>query len=227
MATTNESKSHNKIGHRQSFRNWISLTLSVIAILVSGSVAYWGTLQPFSLEIWVDPIVQIQHRNNFGVHTNVSFRNESPKSGLVTALAMVINRSENPEDRYLLVFAGFRKLEMVDSSVAVYRTLEEHLPVFIEPRQWALRTASFIYDTAEQFPISMGTYDFEILVWTNYEERARYREVKKFFVDADILAKYQDRREKGSTWLEPILSVGSVPKSSKKLTNAEYQSLIR
>ena len=215
-----------QVGRWTNVRSWISLAASVIAVGVTGIVAYWGTLKPFSLGVWVDPVVQIQHQKNLGVQINLSFRNESPRSGLVSGLAMVMNKSENPEDKYLLTCIGFKTYERVDSATAVYRPTGEQLPVLIGSRQWASRTAGFVYTASEQFPISMGTYDCQVLVWTDYEERARFSESMKFEITAEILDTYEDRRDRGSTWLEPIPTVGTVPLESEKLSTAEYEALI-
>jgi endo-1,4-beta-mannosidase len=169
----------------------------------------------------MSPVVQIQHKENFGLYVDLAFQNQSPTGGLITDLVLVINRQETPEDKYLLQSIGFRTIDQQ----GVYRYSEEQMPIFLRPTQWEARTVNFLYVNPEQFPISTGTYVAEVLIWVDYQYKARYCATCRFEISADMLNIYLDRRERGSTFLQPITVVGADVQRSKKITDQEYSGL--
>jgi hypothetical protein len=196
--------------------------MAVAAFIFSVYVTYRTSLKPFSVVTWIEPVVQLHHKGNLGVYLDFSFWNDSPRPGLITGLAVVLYRTESAEDKYMLELNSFR----VADSTGVYHDSEERLPVFLEPWQWTSRTASFIYEDSQQFPIAMGTYNCELLVWVNHEERSRYRSGRRFDISLDNLSTYAKRRDAGSTTLEPIVTVGATLLKAHKLSKEEYESLV-
>ncbi len=67
----------------------------------------------------------------------------------------------------------------------------------------------------------------EVLIWVNYEDRARYQGALRFDINADMLATYQELRDKGSTKLQLIPVVGAPSLESKRISETEYMMLKR
>jgi hypothetical protein len=199
--------------------SYATITISVVALVVSSLTSYNNSLKPFELSVRVSPQMQIQFKGNLGLYMDVDFFNKSPKNGLITELALVLYKITAAEDKYLLEMNSFRVLD----TNGIYRPSQEELPIFLVPWQRSSRTISFIYDIPnEQFPVSMGTYECELLVWIDDEYVPKYREKLRFELTADILNVYLARREKQSTTLQPISIVGYTQFKSRKLTTQEY-----
>lgn len=200
----------------------VALLVSAGALLVSILVGYKGTLQPFMLRFWLSPVVQLQHKGNLGLYIDFTVQNPSPASGIINEMVLVVHRLETPQDRYLLQCIGF----MASDERGIAWTLsEEQLPIFMGPGQSAFRTANFLYTNEEHFPIATGVYVAELLVWTDYEPRARYAPTCEFQVSADMLAKYQEWRMKGLTRLQKVPIVGARHLECRKISEAEYREL--
>lgn len=196
----------------------VSIVLSILAVSFSGITTYKNLLKPFELAIRVYNPIQIQYKDNLGLYLNVNFFNKSPQNGLITQVALVLYKTYSPEDKYLLTLSGLRVLKDF-----VYTESEEQLPLFFQPWQRSSKTMSFLYDVkGEEFPISMGTYVCELLVWTEEGMKPKYVEAFKFEITSDLLDRYKERRKGKSTTLEPINIVGYTPFKSKKLTDEEY-----
>lgn len=213
----------NKDGrNRKVQKNWlgyVSILISAIALIVSFGVAYQNALKPFQLAIHIDPTMLIQHKGNLGLYLTADFFNNSPKNGQVTQLGLVLYKRGSEEDKYLLTLMGFR----VIAEDGNYKASEEELPLVLQSWQRNSRTMNFIYMVLDEpFPLSSGTYIGELLVWTDYSEKSQYVEHFKFDITGDILKAYLERKELGSTTLEPFTVVGYTPLKSKKLANEEY-----
>jgi hypothetical protein len=200
----------------------VPYVFSFLALLIAALQAYNDSLKPFALRTWVSPSVFVQHRDNLGIYVEFAVQNHSPTSGIISRVALVLSRADTPEERYLLAFAGYR----VEQRRGVWGPLDPAVtqprPLFLDPNQWELRTAHFLYTNEEEFPIASGAYKAELFIWTDYETKPRYREETTFVVSADILTTYLGARERGSTVLQSIECVGAQPSVGKKLTNAEY-----
>jgi len=208
-------KSKNVLGY-------VSIMIAEIALAISILTSYRNVLKPFELVIRIDPQMQIQHKTNLGLYVHVDLFNKSPTNGLITQVALILYKTASIENKYLLTFNSFR---VIDKD-GVYSASEEELPLFFEPWERKTKVMSFIFDIRdEEFPVSTGTYACELLVWTDCSKMARYVEEFKFEISADVLSAYLDRREKGSTTLEPIDIVGYTRLKSKKLTEEEYKQL--
>ncbi len=210
-----ESKSKNILGI-------FSIIFSGIALLISGLVAYNTALKSFDLAIRIDPAIQIQHKGNFGIYLDVNFFNRSPKNGLITQLAVILYRTNSIEDKYLLSLSSFRVL---NQDGVTYGYSQDRLPIFLQPWQRNNKVASFIYQTEDDFPISMGTYVCELLAWTDDGSKPKYIKEIKFEITADILNRYLERRKAGSVTLEPANVIGYTSLKARKLTVEEYKQL--
>ena len=213
---------------RKDSGNRASLVLSLIAIfvsVVSAGVIFWTSYstiwKSLDLELRVYPTIQIQHKGNLGIYLDVTFINESPQLGIVSETGVVLYKVDNPDDKYLLEFVGFRKLE----DKRVYRDAEDKLPMAVPPNQWSARTLNYLYKMDDEFPISPGTYVCELHVWTNYETVAEYSKVFKFEISSDILDGYKKLRDVASSSLQSITISGHVSLESKKLSLDEYRQL--
>jgi len=161
----------------------VSIVLSILAVSFSGITTYKNLLKPFELAIRVYNPIQIQYKDNLGLYLNVNFFNKSPQNGLITQVALVLYKTYSPEDKYLLTLSGLRVLKDF-----VYTESEEQLPLFFQPWQRSSKTMSFLYDVkGEEFPISMGTYVCELLVWTEEGMKPKYVEAFKFEITSDLL----------------------------------------
>ncbi len=125
---------------RAALATWAPIVISILALVISGIVAYGTALKPFSLRFWISPYVQIQHKGNLGLYVDLAFQNESPRSGLVTNLVLTLDRQETREDKYLLLPMGFRTVDRE----GVYRDSEEQMPIFLCSGQWEARTVNFL-----------------------------------------------------------------------------------
>lgn len=211
----NRRESRSRLGH-------VSILISVIALFVSFGVAYKNVLKPFELVIHINPAMQIQHKTNFGLYLIADFFNNSPNNGQITQLGVVLYKTGSEEDKYLLTLLGFR---VIDSS-GIYSSSEEELPLFFQPWQRQSKTMNFIYRIRdEEFPLASGTYVGELLLWTDYGQRPKYICNFKFNVTGDALKAYLDRKQSGSTTLEPLTIVGYTPMKSRKLTPEDYKRL--
>jgi len=209
----------------------VALKYSQKATKISEDVAYQTVLRPFSLDIRVSPFVHIQYKNNFGIYLQTFFYNDSPVNGQISQFAFIINNISTPEDKYLLTLDSFRLLEIPsadgDSIIATFKNTFESVPIFIEKNQIFARALNFVYNNEEQFPISMGVYECELLVWVNNEEKTYYKELFKFEITSDTLDEYKKRRAENSTFLgSQIYFTGYTPPlTSKKITKQEYLEL--
>jgi hypothetical protein len=204
---------------------YVSLAVALLSLTVSGAVAYRTSLAPFAPRIWIYPVIQMQHKTNLGLYLDVTFRNGSPTAGLVSEMALILSRPGSEEDRYLLNFAGFRTRDE-EGVYGVYGGSEDRLPLKLAPHQWTSKTLSFIYLSPDHFPISTGTFNCQLLVWVNYENRARYTETRRFEISAEVLERYTELRESGSTQLQSIEVVGAKKLESRKLSEGEYDLLL-
>jgi hypothetical protein len=205
--------------------NWlgyISIIISVVALAVSFFVAYRNVLKPFELTIHVDPTIHIQHKTNFGLYLQTDFFNNSPSYGQITQLGLVVYKRGSEEDKFLLTLFAFP----VIGANGVYTDSQEKLPLFFQPWQRSSKTMNFIYLVKDEpFPLASGTYDGELMVWTTYDTKPTYVESFKFDISGELLKVYMDRKEWGSTTLEPLSIVGYTPLKSQKLTPDEYERL--
>ena len=202
--------------------SYLSICLSGIALFISFAVGYNTVLKPFALTVRIDPNLQMQHKINLGLYLHVDFFNNSPKNGQVTEAALILYKVGSEEDKYLLTLLGFR----VVGEDGVWSESEERLPLFFKPWQRQTKSMNFLHLIEEQqFPLASGTYLGELLIWTRYEAQPRYVEHFKFNVSGDLLKAYMQRKELGSTTLEPLTIVGYTPLKSKKLTDEEYKRL--
>ncbi len=199
----------------------VSLGLSLLAFTLSGLVAYYSLLKPFSLDIYVDPLVQIQHKSNFGIYLTLDLYNNTPGSGMISKACLIMNNKNNIRDKFLLEFDSFRVMK----DNVVYVTSEQKIPVFFESNKREIKIMSFLYNYDKQFPISMGIYNCELLVWINNEDKVTYKKVFQIDISSDILDDYKKFRDAGSTNLIPIDVVGYTPLKSKKITANEYKML--
>jgi len=117
------------------------------------------------------------------LYFHIAFKNEAPTVGIITDLALVLNKSESHGEKYLFVFNGFRFLD----STGVFMDSEERLPIILGPSQWDSRTTRFIYMTSEEFHVTEGMYNAELLIFTDFNRKARYATSCKFEISADIL----------------------------------------
>ena len=218
--------------------NWLgflAIIVAFVSLTVSTFVAYYETLKPFQLDVFINPMLGIQHKSqNLGIYMHLSVHNNSPQSGLVTDLALVLRKSDNPTDRYYLKFRDFR----VESSrqvsttsegdplfLHIYNSAEEPHTIYLKPWDWSSRLAEFLYDNETHFPISTGMYEAELLIWTNYDKKAKFRMTCQFEVSKDILSAYEQRRGSGSSSLELIWVSGEVIRECEKLSEAQYREL--
>ena len=123
---------------------------------------------------------------------------------------------------YLLEFNSFRVL--AEDNV-VYKESEESLPLLLEPWQRYNKLMSFIFEAEEQFPVSQGIHECELLLWDEEQGNARFSRRFRFDITADVLDTYKKNREVGSTSLQSIHMVGYTPLKSRKLTQQEYELL--
>jgi len=212
-------KQHSSLGRSGI---WTAVLISMLALIISFLTAYYQVLKPFHLEIRVHPMMQIQHKTNFGLYVTVDLYNASPKNSVITAACIIIGKAQTWEDIYLLELNSFRVLQ---EDKVTYGQSEETLPILIESWKRHNKIMSFIFQADEQFPISQGIYNCELLLWDRQGEKAKFRERFKFDITSDVLEKYKENRKAGSTSLEPIYVVGYTPLKSRKLTTDEYNLL--
>jgi hypothetical protein len=220
MSESDEVNSNGK-KHR-SWSKYASIIISAIALFVSLWVAYRNVLKPFELAIHINPTLQVQHKINLGLYLTADFFNNSPSNGQITQLGIVLYKVGSEEDKYLLTLLGFR----VIGTDGNYTASDEELPLFFQPWQRQNRTMNFIYLVQdEEFPLSSGTYVGELLMWTDYDKKPNYISRFKFDITGDVLKAYLDRKQWGSTTLEPLSMVGYTPIKSRKLALEDYNLL--
>ncbi len=211
----------NKDNNKRNYIGYLPVIISTFALIISVLTSYYIILKPFDLAIHIEPVVQVQYKGNLGLYLKVDFYNKSPRNGLITQLGLILYKATSIENKYLLTLESFR----IVKESGIFTISEEWLPIFLQPWQRDSKITNFLYMADEQFPVSSGTYICELLVWTDYEKKAKYVEEFKFEITADVLKTYLDRRETGSTTLSPIPIVGYTPLESKKLTNEDYKQL--
>ncbi len=211
-----------KTGQGSGRLSILAIVISFVAVLISFLSPYYNILKPFELDVRVDPKIGLHHRDNFGLYVNVDVHNRSPRAGLITDICLVLYGSNSPQDKYLFEIKDFRVL--LEDEIT-YTSSEEKLPLLVEPRQRMNKMVRFVYDSDEEFPISMGTYICEVLLWISDNQKADYVEEFQFKITKDVLDKYIELREKKSTNLQWLSVIGHTPLESKKLTTGEYKLL--
>lgn len=221
MSSPNEGKDE-KI-KKVNLKSNLSLIGTFLAILISGAVSYYNVLKPFELEVRIDNVVQIQHKiDNFGIYIDAAFFNNSPRNGKITQTTLILYKSDSKEDKYLLELMGF----MIQQDRFVYAPSEEKPRIYFKPWEMQNRVMNFIYlRKDEQFPIMTGTYICELLIWIDDSSKPKYIKEIKFQITPEILEKYQNLKERGSTNLLSVNIVGYTPLISKKLSKEEYNLL--
>jgi len=198
--------------------------ISIAALAINFLNPYFNSLKSFDLEIRVSPNIGM-HRfmgENLGIYLDLYMNNKSPKYGLITDACIILNHAQSPEDKYLLKFASFR---VMDSTKQTYIESEERLPFLFRPWQGDSKIFSFVYDKSEEFPISMGKFNCELLIWINDNTKADYSRSFRFQITDIILKEYNFRKEYKSSTIQWIQQIGYTPLESKKLSAAEYQLL--
>lgn len=200
----------------------VSVVFSILAILISFLTPYYTVLKPFDPIIRIDPKMGLQHKVRLGLYINIDLLNNSPRSGLITEACVILYNVQSPEDRYLLEFLSFRVL---DEKKVAYGLSEEELPLIIEPRQRTNKTIAFYYANEQPFPISMGTYVGELMLWSDNGRKTSYSKEFSFQISKDILDEYVKFRDSGRYMVQEIYAIGYTPLESKKLTKGEYRVL--
>jgi hypothetical protein len=206
-----------------------SFIFSLIAITISVYTSYILYFKPFDLQIEINPEIHIFHRNDFGMYVGVSFFNDSPQHGSINKLSLVLSSATNNEDHYLLSFEDFKILDttgMYLTKIQVYKAQIERPPILLSPFDKGSVVASFVYDDERQpFPMTQGTYNCELMLWTRNTIKPAYIKYFKFEMTADLFNKYTKHTAEKSSWLESTYLVGFTPDKSRKLELHEYNNL--
>jgi hypothetical protein len=212
----------------------LAVAISVVALLVSFLTPWYNHIKPFELSCQVyervgihwakltPPAGQSGWSGNLGLYLNIDFQNNSPQSGNVTDLGVVLYREANPADKYFLELMGFRVL---DSAGASYIDSEEKLPLLFQPWQRSRKMAKFVFDSDIPFPIAQGTYVIEVLVWLEDGDRAAVSRQIRIEFTQDIVDTYGKRKDAQSTTIQTQTVIGYTPRESRKLTDSEYRLL--
>jgi len=214
-----------------NIKSWFSLGISILAICISFTIPYYNFLKPFELKCQVDQEVGLHWDKfefnstsntwvgNLGLYIKYDIQNRSPQSGIITKMATVMFREENPEDKYLLEFKKFRVL---DSTKIAYIDSEEELPLLLKPYDRTSKMAKFVYKGDEQFPITQGTYIVELLLWLENDQKADVEKRLRVQFTKDVVDIYASLRNQESTTLQWIPVVGHTKLVSRKLSEQEY-----
>ncbi len=168
-----------------------------------------------------------QYKSNFGIYLDADFLSVSPKGGSIRKLALVLYRDNSKDNKYLFEFISFmQESESSIDTISVIEPSPDWLPMFIPPWQRVSKLMNFIYNSKEQFPIAPGTYICELLIWIENDEQADYMREIRFEMSSDHVDLYKGRRDKQSTWLNPLYVTGYTPVISRKLSPEEYRILI-
>jgi hypothetical protein len=145
-----------------------AIIIAVISFVISIITIYPTTLKSFSIDTYIHSKINIQYKNIFGLYIKSSFFNNSPKYGSITNMAVIISKTTNKEDKYLLTFDSFR---ILDEKGIGYKISDEKFPIFFKPRERQNKTINFLFTLDDiDFPISTGTYECDFLVYLQNED---------------------------------------------------------
>jgi len=184
----------------------------------------WTTqLRSFNIDITVQPTLQIQQKlGQFGMYVTSAFLNDTYRSGYITQVCLLLAHSNSRDDRYLLTFNSFR---IMSEDKSAFGPSEKLLPIYLQGKEQATRICNFLYDADEPFPLAAGVYNAELLVWTDWDEKADFSHEFSLLISEENAREYVSRKEQSSTRLIMIDMVGYAPLKSRKLSRNEYSGM--
>lgn len=188
--------------------NYIPISISVISIILSLSVAYLAYFKPAKIKLLVgsnlivfNSFINTISGKVWGGITfvlPVTFYNWSPRGGSIYQVRLAIGRPENPQQYFDLAWSNFVKfvdgVNWQDEDVAQ--------PIAMSAKSSVNKFIRFDWNplTSEKFKITTGQYELFLFVWTEQSEKPSIQEMFYFTITDDICEIFQKTIENNESF---------------------------
>jgi hypothetical protein len=202
----------------------LPISISVLALIVSGLTLYLSHLRPARIRIVAGESVHLHYfeEGNFGITLPVSFVNQGARIGTVSRVALLIQKNGSDEG-YLLEPHAYQRLDSNQN----FLHESTASPISVPSKSNILKQVLFksSVDRPDDFKIVSGKFDLFLFGWTEGSIRPSAMDEFSIEVSEPVVHQLDEWHKKKITYTIGVLQSKWRKWSAHRLTEIEINTL--